>query len=68
MCRSSHNPSDVVIVFVESPKPMCVAVRSREGRGGGASPLPRPVPYCFPGIPAENAGTMFFMSPGSPVG
>ena len=52
----------------ESSKPMWVAVRSREGRGRGEAPPPRPVPYCFLGIPAENAGTMFFMSPGSPVG
>ncbi len=28
---------------------------------------PRRFPYCFLGIPAESAGTMFFMSAGSPV-
>ena len=31
-------------------------------------PPPRPVSYYFAGIPAESAGTMFFMSAGSPVG
>lgn len=30
-------------------------------------PPPRLVICCFPGIPAESAGAMFFMSPGSPV-
>src|SRR3990170_4818687 len=29
---------------------------------------PRRAAYCFVGIPAESAGTMFFMSLASPVG
>ncbi len=41
-------------------------LQEREEKRRGTIPLRHSLLYRFPGIPTENAGAMFFMSPGSP--